>query len=210
MIEPRTLAQMIAASRLEATKAAIVAEMKRLLGGVTVVAHPGKLDINDVVARAVVQAPGVAIGWTRVRADRQAGGHYTAPVEWAAYIVVEDRADLATKMATSRETIGHAIGSTILDILADPDVASWGRPGLGLPFGDPPPAFVPLVTMKSMEGGAAVYGVTWTQAAWDEGSPFMDDETPVLIDADGSIEIDEDDAEGLPPEIRALIAGHEA
>ena len=66
-IAPATLSEMIASTRFEEVRKAVVTELARLLKGVTVVGHPGKLDMNDVLAKSVVAAPGVAVGWGRLR-----------------------------------------------------------------------------------------------------------------------------------------------
>lgn len=206
MMEPRTLAEMIAASRLEAARAAIIATLDPLLVGVTVIGHPGKLDINDVVARAVVAAPGVAIGWTRVRCETQTGGSFNAPVEWAAYIVAEDYADVAGKRRVPRDAVAHGIGSTILEILADPGLSSWGLAAINRPETDPGPALVPMFTAKSFEAGTAYYAVTWRQTFWDEGAPFFDaSRVAIRQGSDGALADAEFDEPVIPSEILAMM-----
>ncbi|WP_020185949.1 hypothetical protein [Methylopila sp. 73B] len=204
MITPARLSAMIAASRLEAAKTAIVATLDTLMPDVTVESHPGKLDIADVVAKAVVKAPGVAVGWTRIRTPRDVGGTFGSVVEWAAYIVVEDTADLATRRRMEREDIAHAIGSFLLAVLADADTPSWGLRNITMPSRDPAPELRPVFTTKSFEGGAAYYAVTWTQTLIDEGAPFMSAATPAFDEATLEAKFGDD---GIPPEILALARG---
>lgn len=205
-IAPQSLAQLVAASRLEAAKAAIVAGLDALMPDVKVVGHPGKLDVNDVVAKAVVAAPGVAVGWTRIRAPRDVAGTYSQAVEWAAYVVTEDHADQATKRRIPRETVAHAIGDFLLRILSDPDASSWGLARVTPALADPAPELKPVVTMKAHEGGVTIYAVTWTQVLVDLGEPIFAGDTPTLSAADDEPGAD---ADGVPDEVRAMLAGAE-
>tara|TARA_R110002020_G_scaffold15555_35_gene55430 strand:- start:8900 stop:9547 length:648 start_codon:yes stop_codon:yes gene_type:complete len=207
MIAPRTILQMVEASRLEETHRAIVSTLDSLLLGVAVTSYPGKLDINDVVAKAVVQAPGVAVGWTRTRAERQPGGSFNAPVEWAAYIVAEDFADRGSKRRIDRAAIAHGIGCAILEILDDPDAASWGLVNIDRPDPDPGPALVPMFTARSFEAGTAYYAVTWRQALWDEGTPLFGEGSVAINsveDGDGFAEAMFDEP-GIPTEVLAMM-----
>ena len=198
MIARATLAEMVAATRLDATLAAIVASLGALLGGVTVVLHPGKLDINDVVAKAIVQPPGVAVGYTRVRELGDPGGTFSAGIDAVAYIVVEDLAlPGPPPRAVERTLVGHAIGMQILRILRDLDAASWGLLAIEPPQMEPPPELRPLFTMRSAEQATAIYAVTWTQALVQEGTPFFDGPTPEVE----GIGVPEGDAAGLPGDV---------
>ena len=223
MIVPLTLAQMIAATRLDDTQAAIVASLGALLKGVKVVPHPGKLDINDVVEKAIVTAPGVAIGYTRVRELGDVGGTFSAAVDFAAYIVVEDWVDKGQTppRTVSRAIVGPAIGQQLLRILREPDTACWGLGAIEPPSQETPPALTPVFTMKSAEQTTALYAVTWTQSLVQDGEPFFGfGGTPAVDQAGvpagpqpegGDLqsfvdELDFDVGDGpLPPELLAYI-----
>ncbi|WP_020179787.1 hypothetical protein [Methylopila sp. M107] len=204
MIAPRPLAELIAASPLVSVKTAIATEFARLLPGVAVVVHPGKLDIADVVAGDVVRAPGIALGWTRIRTPHEAAGTFSSIVEWAAYIVAEDTA--VANRRTEREAVAHAIGSFLLDILADPETSTWGLANVAPPARDPAPELRPVFTAKSYAAGTVYYAVTWSQALFGLGALAFDEfgDAPAL-DAQGS------SAEfgGLPLEIAEALAAAE-
>lgn len=218
MIAPVALRDLVADTRIAATRDAVVATLGALLPGVTVVKHPGKLDINDVVARAVVAAPGIAVGYTRVRELGDPGGTFALAVDFAAYLVVEDWVDfdVAPPRTTPREVVGHAIGLQLLRVLRDPDAASWGLVAIEPPAMDPPPALVPLFTVKVEENMTATYAVTWTQALVQEGEPFFDrggtpafaaQALPAAGDGDDGIDFDRPPGpeDGWPPEVRANL-----
>lgn len=203
MIAPRALAQLVAASRLEETQIAIVNALATLMPGVKVIRHPGKLDIADVVAKSVVAAPGVAVGWTRIRTSRDVPGTFGTIVEWAAYVVAEDRGDTSTRTRMARDTVAHAIGAFLLEILHDPDASSWGLTKLSPALSDPAPEFRPIFTAKSFEGGTVYHAVTWSQALVDNGAPFPDGPDPDLaLEEIGAAEFDR-----LPAEIVDAFRG---
>ncbi len=218
MIVPVTLAGMVAATRIDATRQAIVASLTGLLKGVAVVGHPGKLDINDVVAKAVVAAPGIAVGYSRVRELGDAGGTFALAVDWVAYLVVEDRVDAgqAPPRVVPREIVGHAIGQQILRILRDPNGGTWGLPAIDVPAMDPAPELKPVFTLKTDQNMTAIYAVTWTQSLVQEGQPFFGfGPTPPASPSDGFPDGDIFGVAGLdfeladgeqPPEITAHTA----
>lgn len=202
MIEPRTLSALILDNRLEAVKSAIVQTVTSHLSGVSVLSHPGKLDISDVVENDIVKVPGIAIGWTRIRAAEEVAASHGLTVEFAAYIVVEDRADLDLKRRVDREIVGHAIGGFLLQILGDEDAASWGLSYIGLPLTTPPAEFRPLFTAKSFARGLAYYVVTWTQTIFEHGASPFSTATPEVSETDDEQVFFGD---GIPEEIRSLI-----
>ncbi|MGX1100252.1 hypothetical protein [Amorphus sp. MBR-141] len=204
MMEPQSLLDMIQETRIEPVTAAAVRTFADLMPDVTVTGHPGKLDIADVVKRSVVRAPGVAVGWSSIKRDRQIVGTYLLSVSFAAYVVVEDYVDRAAKRRIARDVVAHAIGGRLLNILSDSDLAAWGLEGVTLPLLDPEPEFKPLFTAKDAEAGTAYYAVTWRQSIVDLGAAIMDGPTPATDEALPGVRFEEDF--DLPPEVRAMIS----
>jgi hypothetical protein len=209
MIEPTTLTDLINADQVSVMTLAITATIDAQIGGLTVRSHPGKLDIYDVMSRDLIRAPGVLLGWTQIKAMRETAGHYTMPVDFAAYIVAEDFADKPRGRRIPRETVANAIGTRLLAILNDPDLSDWGLANIGLPLTEPAPAFRPMFTATAYEKGTAYYAVTWTQEVIGLGPDFLGGETPAFMAPD------EERGPGLkfpaesdiPPEIIAMIEG---
>lgn len=215
-ITPATLTQIIASTRFEELRKAVVARLAALMTGVNVVEHPGKLDINDVVAKAIVPAPGVAVGWNRMRAPRDLGGTFSLPVDFVAFIVAEDYADTAASppRRVPRDVVANAIGARLLLILSDPDTGSWGLTGITPPATEPEPDLKPVFTMKTAEQATALFAVTWTQGLILQGASLFDGPTPdVYADPeDGPPEgliFDVDLTDELPTEIRAWVTREE-
>ncbi|MBT9293336.1 hypothetical protein [Prosthecodimorpha staleyi] len=205
---PVSLADLVAADPLGTLKAAIVARLATLITGIAVASHPGRLDISEVTERAIVQAPGIAVGWSRIRGAQMLDGSVHLPIDWVAYLVVADKA-IGTR-AVDRERIGLALGRRLLQILPDRDAATWGLTGVTPPAVDPGPEFRPLFTVSDAAKGAAYYAVTWTQSLIDQGTGLFDGPEPLgteVLDGDGRPAIDFDFGEGVdpPPEVLALF-----
>jgi len=165
--QPATLSQILAADPVAETQAAIVGTLKSLLPGVSIVSHPGKVDLSELVAKTLVQAPGVGVGWTRIRPTALPDASYSAAVEWAAYIVAEPA--LVDGKRVEKERIGFAIGGQLLKILADVGVSCWGRAGV-TPVQLDTAELKPLFTVRDQAKGTVYYAVTWTQAIVDIGA----------------------------------------
>lgn len=84
MIKPQSLDKLLENDRLGAVQAAIVARLTDLLPGIRVIAHPGKVDLSEIVARSVVSAPGIGLGWSRIRREAMIDGSWSASVDWTA------------------------------------------------------------------------------------------------------------------------------
>ncbi len=215
MIAPVPLLQLIAGTRLAQTRDAVKATLATLLPGVAVVGLPGKLDINDVVQKAIVSSPGVAVGYTRLRQAGDPGGTWSDVIDFVAYIVVDGGlVDRTTTPPTthSRELVAHAIGGRILAVLRDPDLCFWGLTEVEPPAQDPGPSLAPVFTMKAEENMTAIYAVTWSQALANDGASFFGgpammggeaedfpDSAGLIFDL-GGVPYDE-----LPPEIQAHL-----
>lgn len=203
MIEPLSLQALVAADPLAPVKAAIRDRLSALLPGVAVVSHPGKIDISEVVGKSVVAAPGIAVGWSRIRAARIIDGGHQLVVEWTAYIVVEDRA--IGGRAVSRETLGLAIGSRVVAVLEDADEQTWGLGNLMPPAADPRPELRPMFTVRDLAAGAAYYAVTWTQSLVDLGVGLFAAPQPSVATTAADPAIDIEFEEALPPEVLAML-----
>lgn len=167
MIAPVNLSQLLAADPLAPFQAAIVARLKTLFTGVTVQAHPGKADIGELIAKTVVKAPGISVGWSRMRRMPMMAGGYTLNVDWTAYIVAEASV-VASKRKEATE-VAFAIGSHLLNILDAEGTNLWGVRGVLPPADSPAPELKPIFTVKDQKEGTIYYAVTWTQGVADLG-----------------------------------------
>lgn len=203
MIEAQSLTALIDASRIDTVKTAIVARIKTLLPDVSVVSHPGKLDISDVVAEDIVNTPGIAIGWSRVRTVEDISSGYGLMIDWTAYVVVEDYALRAAKRRIGREAVAHAIGGFLIRLLGDEDEAAWGQMKIGLPETVPAPEFRPVFTSRSFAKGIAYYAVTWSQTLIETGAPPFPGIAPVVSEEDDEQVLFEDG--NIPAEILSMV-----
>jgi len=167
MMMPQTIEQLLAYDPLAPLQAAIVETIKTLNPGLNVVAHPGKVDLSELIAKTVVKSPGVGIGWSRIREAQMAEGHFCLSVEWVAYIVCEAKSIASRRV--EKEAIGLAIGARLLTILADLETSLWGRNTVLPPETTPPAEMKPLFTVRDQSQGMAYYTVTWTQIIADLG-----------------------------------------
>lgn len=171
MIETITLEELLHTDPLAPLQKAIVANLKALFIGVTVVAHPGKVDISELISKTVVTAPGIGLGWTKVKTGQHADGMFYLAVEWVAYIVTE--AKVINGRRAEKEALALAIGGQLLAILADLDINMWGRTGVLPPETTPPAELKPIFTVGDASQGIAYYTVTWTQIVPALGTGFM-------------------------------------
>lgn len=172
MIQPTTLAQLLASNPLAETHEAIVETLKALLPGVNVVRHPGKVDIAELVQKTIVNAPGIGVGWSRVRPAMLADGSYSVAVEWTVYIVAE--AKPIANRRVEKEAVAMAIGGQMLKILADFRTSTWGRTGVvPITSESPAPELKPLFTVRNESQGTVYYTVSWTQLIVDIGASLF-------------------------------------
>ncbi|MEZ5782073.1 MAG: hypothetical protein R3D70_10655 [Rhizobiaceae bacterium] len=169
MIPAASLSQLLASNPLADTQAAIVATLRALLPGVTVELHPGKVDLSELVAKQVVAAPGIGLGWSQAKYAGMADGSFCVTVSWTAYIVAEAMVNADRRV--EKEAVGLAIGGQLLKILADDEASFWNRTGV-LPIGAnnaPEPELKPFFTVRDAAQGTAYYVVTWSQIIADIG-----------------------------------------
>ena len=124
MIEQKSLEALLADDPLLPMQAAIVEALKTLLPGVSIARHPGKVDVSELIAKSVVNAPGVGVGWSRIRTVALSDGSVSLAAEWVAYIVAEPRP--ISERRVEKEAIALAIGGRLLQILADAETALQG------------------------------------------------------------------------------------
>lgn len=205
MMAPATLAEILSADPLEAWQRAIVARLVTLFPGVTVKAHPGKIDISQMIAKTIVPAPGIAVGWSRVRSIEIINGMVDLTVDWSAYLVVEAKA--IENRAVDRDRLGWALGYRMMMILADREETTWGLNQITPPSEQPAPQLVPLYTVQDESRGVGYLAATWSQTLVAQGAGLYDAPTPVLapiIDDEGRPSIEADFDGDVPLEVRAL------
>lgn len=169
---PVSLDQMLIADPVAALQASIVDTIRTLVTGVTVIRHPGKVDLSELIGKTVVPAPGIGIGWSRVRSAGMLDGSFGLSVEWVAYIVAEAR--VVGLKRVEKEEVGIAIGTRLIAILNDDEAPFWGRTAGLLPVADtPPPEMKPLFTVREAAQGTVYYTVTWTQVIPDVGQSMF-------------------------------------
>ena len=191
-IQPKTLAEILDNDVVAPVHAAIVSTLQILNPGLKIVRHPGKVDISELVAKTVVAAPGVGVGFVKMREGRRSDGIFFVSVDWVAYIVVQS-AVVAGKRR-EKEDQGLAIGARLLAILADEEASLWGRSAI-LPVETvPAPELKPLFTVRDQNEGMAYYTVTWTQVIAELGASVFPAVTGHYDEETGTINFGSEDA----------------
>lgn len=185
-LAPVTLADLLDADVVAPVQDAIATTLQTLNPGLKIVKHPGKVDLSELVAETVVQAPGVGIGFSRMRESREADGVFCVTVDWIAYIVVQP-AVIGGKRR-EKEQQGLAIGARLLAILADEEASLWACHGILPVESTPGPELKPLYTVRDQSEGMAYYTVTWSQTIADlgtsglpQGTGRYDEESGLII-----------------------------
>jgi len=170
---PRPLPDLIADSRVFAAREAIIATLARLLPDVRITPHPGKLDLSDIVEGEVYTAPSIAVAAARIHADLGTpAGQMATPVDWAAYVVAEDRALGAPAQVYTRDEIALALCQALTQLLHDPAAREcrWGVADISCPETIDAR---PLFTAKSWKSGQVFWVVTWRQTIYSD-APLWD------------------------------------
>ncbi len=160
-----TLTQMIAESRIIEIQNAVIATLKPRYPDLAIKGHPGKIDISDIVAGNVFNAPAIAVAVTRVHPDERLSEAFDLPISFTAYVIVENRA-VAGKSVLAEE-LGWAICLRLMRDLHDVAIARWGLQDIDFP------AEIdarPLFTAKSFDKGTLYYSVTWRQVPLGAGA----------------------------------------
>ena len=175
MLESKSVSQLLETARFAPLTDAIGSELKSLFVGVDISAHPGKLDIGDILEMDIRSIPAIMIGWTKAKPVRSPAEHYSIEFDLTAYIAVKDYVDLTAKRSHPREDVGKAIGIQLVRILCDEDHYHWQLGGITRPSLEKPPELKPVFTSKAYVKGIAYYAVTWSQSLIDEGHSVATD-----------------------------------
>lgn len=187
-----TTADMIAASRVNALRDAVVATFEPVFPQFEVKAHPGKLDIADIVAQDMFRPPALAIAALRVKPEERASGSEDLVVDLAAYVIVEDGPWGPSNGLIYRDELGYAVGAALIRLLSatGPDAVNrWGLIDVGMPADV---EMKPLFTVKSYERGSAFYAVTWRQVLYHTGPTIWDMDSPAPPDLDTTTYVNEE------------------
>ncbi len=162
-----SLAELLACSRVAYTRDQVVAALAARFPEVQVKAHPGKLDMADVLKEGTFTAPSIHIAVARLKNEERTSGAQDLTLHFRAYVVAENRQiGGAAGLTYKADEIGYALMVGVLDALEREEVARWGCRDVSFPEdaqGEP------LFTMKTFERGAVYYVVTWRQTLLREG-----------------------------------------
>lgn len=165
--ETLTLAELLACSRVIFTRDQVVAALAARFPEVQVKAHPGKLDMADVLKEGTFTAPSIHVACARLHDDERLSGAQDLTLHFRAYVVAENRQIGGQQGLTYRaDEIGYALVVGLLDALKLEYVARWGCRDLSFPEdaqGEP------LFTLKTFDRGTVYYVVTWRQTLLREG-----------------------------------------
>lgn len=200
--------QLIDAAPLPKLLGAIRTELEGLLPTCQVRAHPGKLDVSDIIGGDIGTLPAVLVGWTAVKSAPGAARDFTLQVDLIAYVAVGDFTDLSAKRLVKREEVGQAICAHILAAVHDDAHGSWGLAGVGDPYRSPAPEMRPVFTATSYSKGVAYYAVTWSQEMPGQGAAIATHPGLSLSEVDGQL-VANDEAIVEADAFRALFAKEE-
>lgn len=162
-----TLANLLACSRVITTRDQVVKTFAARFPEVQVKAHPGKLDMADVLKEGTFTAPSIHVACARLINDERTSGAQDLTLHFRAYVVAENRQiGGATGPVIKADEIGYALMVGVLDALELEEVARWGCRDVGYPEdaqGEP------LFTLKTFDKGTVYYVVTWKQTLLREG-----------------------------------------
>ena len=147
-------------ARIFRTREAIVSALKTHFEDIEVRAHPGRIDMADVLAKDVFAAPSIALAITKATPAGRLSGADDVTAEITAYVIARD-AMVGGTMVT-RDEFALAICEGLLIALSDDDFTHWsGNVGIVEDA-----VATPVFTMKSFENGTVFYAVTWKQTLY--------------------------------------------
>lgn len=145
------------AARLFPLRSAIVDRFAARFPDVEVRAHPGRLDMGDVLEKGVFAAPSIAIAVNRARPDPRLSQADDLVAEITAYVVCEDM--MIAGRRVERDEFALALCEAMLKALADNDFTHFVDDLSDVDDAKAEPVF----TMKTFEHGTVYYAVTWKQ-----------------------------------------------
>ena len=171
MSAPLTLTQIVAFSKIHALQTAIVKTLETLFPDINVKSHPGKLDIEDIVAKDVFNAPALAIAIIRQTEHGRLSASRDVTVSVSIFVIVEDMAIGEPPLAVYKDELGHGICDALTCLLNGRDSSRWGYQDSDIAF----PADVkamPIFTIASADRAAAIYAVTFEQTLHNLDLPW--------------------------------------
>lgn len=159
---PMTRAEIVVAARVFALRTAIVDSLATALPEVTLRAHPGKVDIADMLAKDVFVTPSINVAVTRASCDERLSQADDLGLEIAFYLVADNQM-IGGRLVTGDE-FALALMEWCVKALADDAFTRWGLDET-ISCADEVKGS-PLLTVKSLERGAVYYAVTFRQTLY--------------------------------------------
>lgn len=169
-----TIQTLLADARVLALRTAAVAALGARFPDIKVQGHPGKLDMSDVLAKGTFPAPSIQIAVSRVTPDPRLSLADDFDVDFAAYVVAEDK--IVGNLRVERDELAFAICEGLCVALSDDTLTRWGLENIA------PPEDVkasPLFTLKSFTEGAVYWAVTWRQTLYRVAPPTFGTELEI-------------------------------
>lgn len=157
---PRSLADIISASRIVGVRDAVVAALGAAID-VSVLRHYGKLDISDAIEGESFQAPSIHIGVARIRPQDLSTRAQDVDLNLVAYVVAEDQ--MVAGRLCYRDEIGYGLALAVLDVVNDEALSRWGLDWISPPE-DAQAAPLFTAMSKAAGKGTAYYSVSWRQS----------------------------------------------
>jgi len=168
----RSLLELLGSSRLFDFREAVRSTLDTLFPEIEVAAHPGKIDIADIVQGDSFHAPSIHVAIAEVRPpEYRVSGLREVSVKVAAYVVVEDQAIGDPPKRYTRDEIGLAVCDAIIAVAENPHLSRWGLDDIAYPE---QVEMRPLLTAKVFDKGTAYYVVTFRQQLTGCGDPFWE------------------------------------
>ncbi len=164
-----TLAALLDGSRVLGLRTAAVAALKETFPEVQVKAWPGKLNVQDMVAKTGILPPAILVAVTGQRPpDSLVSGVADEPVAFTAYVVAENKAVGVPKRLYLGDEIGLALCGALVRLLST-EAGRWDVADAGHPE---EVHAQPVFTLAGLDQGTAFFTVTWRQTLHGQGAPW--------------------------------------